>query len=157
MIRRAVAMICLSALLPATSGCFGAFALTRKVYEFNRRIDDDKWIQWVTFVVLNFVPVYGAATFIDAVFANSVEFWSGQNPILAASTRTETGPNGETVRATFLPGRVCELEVIDALGQRHFIRLVAETDRIAVFDEAGQLLGRVGDFAGEPVLLAAGD
>lgn len=43
------------------SGCFGNFAATRKVYEYNKNFGD-KWMNQIMFWVLNFVPVYGIAS-----------------------------------------------------------------------------------------------
>ena len=155
MIRRGLVIVCLCAFLPGATGCFGSFELTRKVYGFNQRIDQDKWIQWLAFIALNFVPVYGAATFVDVIFANSVEFWTGQNPIAGPVTRTEYGPNGEVAQATFLPGRICDLEITDASGERHVLRLVGHDGGISVYDAAGQKLGTVTDRDGVPALVAA--
>jgi len=63
------------------SGCFGSFNLTRKLYQWNDTVSQDKWIKEVVFIVLVWVPVYGLATLGDAVLFNTIEFWSGENPI----------------------------------------------------------------------------
>ncbi len=64
-----------------TSGCFGGFNLTRKVWTFNKNVSPNKWVQELVFLVLVIVPVYGFASLIDAIFINSVEFWTGENPV----------------------------------------------------------------------------
>lgn len=74
--------------LATTSGCFGGFNLTRKVYNFNRTVSDNKWIQELVFLGLVIVPVYTIATIIDAIFLNSIEFWTGDNPVNASSAPT---------------------------------------------------------------------
>jgi hypothetical protein len=40
---------------------------------------------------LNIVPVYSVATLADAVFANTVEFWTGENPVASARTLRPDG------------------------------------------------------------------
>jgi hypothetical protein len=77
--RRWISVLAAAALLCST-GCFGSFGLTRKVYSFNDRVHDNKWVQEGVFVGLNFplVPVYVLACLIDSVFFNSVEFWTGE-------------------------------------------------------------------------------
>jgi hypothetical protein len=65
------------------AGCFGNFAATRKVYEFNETFGD-KWMNQIMFWVLNIVPVYNVATFADVVLFNTIEFWTGSNPIAMA-------------------------------------------------------------------------
>jgi hypothetical protein len=64
-----------------TSGCFGGFNLTRKVHRFNRDVSPDKWVQELVFLGLVIVPVYSFATLIDALIVNSIQFWTGRNPV----------------------------------------------------------------------------
>ena len=51
----AVLMLCIGTL---STGCFGQFALTRKLYSWNKGLGD-KWIQTIGFWLLNFILVYG--------------------------------------------------------------------------------------------------
>ncbi len=67
-------------LLISLSGCFGNFALTRKAYQFNQNVGD-KWVQQIVFWLMNFVPVYNAAAALDVVLFNTIEFWTGSNPV----------------------------------------------------------------------------
>lgn len=64
-------------------GCYGNFAATRKVYEFNGSLGD-KWVNSVMMHVLNYIPVYPIAAFADVVIFNTVEFWTGSNPMAMA-------------------------------------------------------------------------
>ncbi len=81
LIRRLGVGVTLVAFLFATAGCFGGFNLTRNVYKFNQNVSPNKWLQELVFLALVIVPVYGIASFIDAVFLNSIEFWTGENPV----------------------------------------------------------------------------
>lgn len=63
------------------TGCFGSFALVKKVYEFNDNASDNKFVKTLLFYALNIVPVYGIAGFLDVVIFNLLEFWTGSNPI----------------------------------------------------------------------------
>jgi hypothetical protein len=64
------------------TGCTGSFALTRKVWEFHRGMEN-KWVDELVFLVCAILPVYSIATLVDAVIINSIEFWSGENPVMA--------------------------------------------------------------------------
>lgn len=75
-----------------SSACFGTFQATKKIYAFNKGVGD-KWVVEVVFLAMNIVPVYGIAAFADAVVFNSVEFWTGQNPMSSVSL---TGQKGTT-------------------------------------------------------------
>lgn len=77
--RGTVMTICLLGLLMQT-GCYGSFELTKKVYDWNGSIED-KFVRSIVFFALCVIPVYPLAAFVDAVFLNLIEFWSGSNPI----------------------------------------------------------------------------
>ena len=62
------------------TGCFGSFALTKKVYEFNQNVGD-KYINEVVFLAFLIVPVYEFTVFVDAFILNFVEFWTDSNPL----------------------------------------------------------------------------
>jgi hypothetical protein len=80
--------------IPAT-GCYGSFNLVRKVWKFNGTLGD-KWINEVGFLVMSIVPVYGIAGFVDALVLNSVEFWTGENPVSASNDQRVVPVDGET-------------------------------------------------------------
>jgi hypothetical protein len=69
------------------SGCYGSFQLTRKLWKWNGTVGD-KWINEVVFLVMNIVPVYGVAGLVDVIVVNSIEFWTGKNPVSAANGKT---------------------------------------------------------------------
>lgn len=83
--------------LVGSTGCFGSFQLTRKLYSFNKSVSPDKWVQELVFLGMNIVPVYSVVGLADALFANTVEFWTGTNPVASARTMT---PNGTALVQT---------------------------------------------------------
>jgi hypothetical protein len=85
MLRKKRAIPVLLFLAFATTACFGSFALTTKLYNWNAS-HDDKWVQQGAFLVTGvLLPVYGIAALADAVLFNSIEFWTGENPVHTAS------------------------------------------------------------------------
>lgn len=68
--------------LCATSiqGCYGKFALTRKLYAVNGEVSDKFLRSGLTWVFL-FFPVYGVVGLADLIVFNTIEFWSGKNPV----------------------------------------------------------------------------
>jgi hypothetical protein len=151
---RVTAIVALAAFLPISTACFGKFNLTRKLYDFNRTINPDKWIQWFTFLVLAIIPVYLIALAIDVIFANSIEFWTGNNPIVA-QTNTVYGENGEIASLTHNPDGTLDLVMVETNGKVHEMTFVREADGVSAFDNAGNLLGRVENMNGQPQLVAA--
>ncbi len=61
-------------------GCFGKFNLTRKVYDINAKVGDKFLRSAVTWAFI-IIPVYGIAAFLDFVLFNTIEFWTGSNPV----------------------------------------------------------------------------
>ena len=61
------------------SGCYGPFTLTRKVYNWNGAVSDEKWVVEAVFLLCTWLPVYGIASAADAIIFNSVVFWTGKS------------------------------------------------------------------------------
>ena len=72
--------VALLAVAMFTSGCYGPFYLTRKVWDWNGKVGG-KWTNEVVFLVLAWLPVYSLATLADGIIFNSIEFWTGNNPV----------------------------------------------------------------------------
>jgi hypothetical protein len=153
-----LSLLLIAGFLPlTTAGCFGGFELTRKVYDFNKDIDPNKWVRWLAFLGMNILPVYGFAVIIDAIFANSIEFWTGDNPILAAEdgeTRTVRGPAGETIQVTKTGPGMLHVQAREVSGGTQDLTLVFADESLTAYAADGSLLGRVGDQDGELTLLA---
>lgn len=68
----------------SVSGCFGSFGLTRAVWKWNDGISGNKFVKWLVFLGLIIIPVYQVcAGFLDLFFLNTIEFFTGTNPISA--------------------------------------------------------------------------
>ncbi|MFR9166036.1 MAG: DUF3332 domain-containing protein [Dysgonomonas sp.] len=77
-----------SILLPS---CIGSFALSNKFLAWNKTIDS-KFVNEILFVI--FTPAYAITMLADVLVLNSVEFWSGTNPVEAGIIKTVQGENG---------------------------------------------------------------
>ena len=63
-------------------GCFGKFALTHKVVDFNTQVEG-KVPQSLVCAIFIILPVYGIAFLIDWIILNVIEFYTGENPATA--------------------------------------------------------------------------
>ncbi|MFO7660130.1 MAG: DUF3332 domain-containing protein [Candidatus Cloacimonadaceae bacterium] len=77
---RITALLLVSIMLFNLAGCYGSFTLTRKLYDWNGQVGD-KWINSAIMWVFLIIPVYSAASFIDFFLLNTIEFWTGSNPV----------------------------------------------------------------------------
>jgi hypothetical protein len=136
------------------NGCFGRFELTRKIYSFNQRIDNDRWIQWLAFLGMCIIPVYGLGLALDVLFGNSVEFWTGRNPITsdAQTSKIAYGSNGEILRATRLDKDRFNLDVIDKNSKYYSVLMVHENDEVSAYTPQGSLIARISHINGTPEL-----
>ena len=62
------------------SSCIGSFGLTNKLLTWNRSIDS-KFVNERVFIAFWIVPVYEISALADVLVINSIEFWSGSNPV----------------------------------------------------------------------------
>ncbi len=124
-----------------STGCFGTFPFARTVWDINKDVSSNKYVQWLVFLGLTVIPVYGAAVVVDLFVGNSLEFWSGE-PMM-----TEDGE-------TPVEKKVVELSddrkaVMTRLGKRHVhVRIVedGQPDREFILDGRGDsLVVRDGD------------
>lgn len=60
--------------------CYGNFTLTRKLYQWNGS-PGDKYINNIVFWILLFIPAYEFTAVADFFVLNTIEFWTGTNPM----------------------------------------------------------------------------
>jgi len=83
--KKIISLLVLACFIAANTGCYGSFALTKKVYKWNGSLGD-KWLDSLVMWVLYIIPVYGVSVFIDAVVFNVIEFYTSKNPMAFNST-----------------------------------------------------------------------
>ena len=62
------------------TSCIGSFALSNKVLAWNQQVGS-KFVNELVFFAFWIVPVYEITTLADVLVINSIEFWSGSNPV----------------------------------------------------------------------------
>lgn len=125
------------------SGCYGSFALTKKVYDWNGEASDNKFVVWLVFLGLNVIPVYGIAVAVDALVMNTLEFWTGDNPA-GVATRVEKNADGtatvyrgdEVYRA--VPVSKNQVELYKG-AERIGVATISEKGEMVVLDEKGDI------------------
>ena len=76
------------------SSCIGSFGLTNKLLTWNRSIDS-KFVNELVFIAFWIVPVYEISALADVLVINSIEFWSGSNPVAdVGAVKTVDTKNG---------------------------------------------------------------
>lgn len=73
------ATLCLVAAGLLCSSCVGSFAMFNALASWNKTATKSKFLNEIIFLVIS--PAYGITSLIDVVVLNTIEFWTGENPM----------------------------------------------------------------------------
>lgn len=135
----------LTAALPlaalSASGCIGSFALTKRVFNWNRGVGSPI-VSEIVFLIFIFLPVYEATLFLDAVVFNLLEFVTGSNPLGALESEGESVAEvapGTKMRLRRRHGAI-EIALTEPDGTRSVRTLEVDAEGARIYDEAGLLI-----------------
>lgn len=96
------------------SSCIGSFGLFNKVLAWNKHATKSKFLNELIFIVIS--PAYVLCSAADFLVLNTIEFWSGSNPVAQRVGTTEQvmGSDGRLYAVTTLKDGY---EIKDADGQ----------------------------------------
>lgn len=101
------------------SSCVGSFALFNRLSSWNQGVGN-KFVNELVFIAMNIVPVYPVAYLADALVINSIEFWSGTNPMAnVGDIKKVKGENGNYLVETLDNGYSITKE-----GQKESMELI---------------------------------
>lgn len=124
-------------------GCTGSFLLTKKVYNWHRGLDG-KWADEFGFLVCSMLPIYGLSTLADSLVFNSIEFWTGKNPVNEAKAETQTKivRAGDEKATMTYNAKTNQLTIASQKKGLHPTTIVLEKngDTLLTKDQKGQLL-----------------
>jgi hypothetical protein len=136
------------------TGCYGSFNLTGLVYDWNGSFSS-KWVRWLVFLGLVILPVYGVLLVVDALILNTIEFWTGENPVTKATledgstvvaeateapdlTRIRHEKDGHTVVTLYLR-RASENELVLLDSKRRVLRVARRSpEGVELLDARGR-------------------
>lgn len=85
----AALLVALAASIPLTS-CIGNFTLTKRLLSWNQNIGGKFANEVVFFCFSCIIPAYEVTAVIDFFILNSIEFWSGSNPMAQSVKAIDT-------------------------------------------------------------------
>lgn len=97
-------LIAVSALLAGgvlMTSCIGSHAAFNKVLDWNQSVSN-KWVNEILYFAMWCVPVYEISLLADMWVFNTIEFWSGSNPIAAGTVKHVKGSDGREYAITTL-------------------------------------------------------
>jgi len=83
------------------SSCIGSFGVSNKLLSWNNSLGN-KFVNELVFFAFWVLPVYEISVLADVLVINTIEFWTGSNPVADNATpKKVTGANGEyTIQQT---------------------------------------------------------
>ncbi|MCM1051747.1 MAG: DUF3332 domain-containing protein [Paenibacillus sp.] len=81
--------------IPVFTSCIGSFALTNKLLTWNQSLGS-KIVNELVFIGFWILPVYEVSALADVLVINSIEFWSGSNP-MASGKKVIDGQDGRYI------------------------------------------------------------
>ncbi len=76
-----LALACILSLGILFSGCLGPNNLHDSIRNWNAELAEQDWLNETIFIGLNIVLVYPLAYLGDILVLNTIDYWSGENPI----------------------------------------------------------------------------
>jgi hypothetical protein len=76
-----IVMLALSIGMSPLAGCMGHMGLTQKVKKVNLKVTENRWGREGIFLGFQILWVYRISALVDLLVLNSIEFWSGENPV----------------------------------------------------------------------------
>ena len=106
------------------SSCIGSFSLFNSYAKWQCNMTGNKFINAIVGFIL--MPIVGSVClFVDSVVLNTIEFWTGSNPMAAGQVKTVMGQDGRYYAIKTLKNGY---EVKDANGEKTLFIHDAKTD-----------------------------
>lgn len=135
-----IALSCAAAI--ALTGCYGQNALFNKIHDWNGTLGN-KWLNSIVHFFLCIIPVYGISLFlIDGLVLNTVEFWTGSNPLASGDTYYEKDAQGNQVAAVKNADGTLSVEIIDAQGNKADLTLQRDENVVRALDSQGNIVAQ---------------
>ena len=121
------------------SGCYGKYACFNKLLAWNGTLGN-KWLNSIVHFAMWVIPVYGIATFVDFLVLNTVEFWTGSNPLAAGDSYYEQDAQGNTIAAVKNADGSLSATITTAQGETAQIKLERDGNVVRALDAEGNVV-----------------
>ena len=124
------------------SGCYGKNACFNKLHDWNGTLGD-KWINSIVHFFLFWLPIYGICLFlVDGLVLNTVEFWTGSNPLASGDSYFEKDAQGNTIAAVKNADGSMSVEVTTAKGEKANLTLQRDENVVRALDNEGNVVAQ---------------
>ena len=118
------------------SSCLGSFSMTSRVAAWNKQVGN-KFVNELVFVGLCLMQVYSVTLITDMLVINSIEFWSGTNPMDTSSVKVIDTEHGRYLIACDSKGYTITHQTT---GEKTRLEFIEETNTWALLGDNGELI-----------------
>jgi hypothetical protein len=122
------------------TGCTGSFKVTKAVYHFHRE-QKEKIVDELLFLGCVILPVYGIAMLADGIVLNTIEFWTGRNPMTSTGdSRNTIAQNGQERVIMKYDANKGTVEVNPVANNGKALIFSRTDDGVVAMDRSGKVL-----------------
>lgn len=124
------------------SGCYGKNACFNKLHDWNGTLGN-KWLNSIVHFFLNVFPVYMICLgLIDGLVLNTVEFWTGSNPLASGDSYYEKDAQGNEIAAVKNADGSMSVELTTAKGEKASMTLQRDENVVRALDAEGNVVAQ---------------
>lgn len=124
------------------TGCYGKNACFEKLHQWNGTLGN----KWLNTIVHFFLMVFGVYPIclglIDGLVLNTVEFWTGSNPLAAGDSYFEKDAQGNSIAAVKNADGSMSVELTTAAGEKANLMLQRDENVVRALDMEGNLVAQ---------------
>lgn len=124
------------------SGCYGSNACFNKLHKWNGTLGN-KWLNSIVHFFLSIFQVYNICLgLIDGLVLNTIEFWTGSNPLASGDSYYEQDAQGNSVAAVKNADGTMSVELTTAKGEKANLTLQRDENVVRALDAEGNLVAQ---------------
>lgn len=124
------------------TGCYGSNACYNKLHDWNGTLGN-KWLNSIVHFVMLVIPVYWIVFgLVDILVLNTVEFWTGSNPLASGDSYFEKDAQGNSIAAVKNADGTMSVEVTTAAGEKANLTLQRDENVVRALDAEGNLVAQ---------------
>ena len=99
-----------------------------------------KWVKSLVHFIAT--PIYGLCFGVDWLFINTIEFWTGSNPLAAGDSYYEKDAQGNSVAAVKNEDGTLSVQFVSAKGETANLTLQRDENVVRALDAEGNLVAQ---------------
>lgn len=124
------------------SGCYGSNMCFEKLHKWNGTLGN-KWLNSIVHFILNIFGVYWICLgLVDGLVLNTVEFWTGSNPLASGDSYYEQDAQGNSIAAVKNADGSMSVELTTAKGEKANLTLQRDENVVRALDDEGNLVAQ---------------